>query len=197
MKNISLILIDPQLGFCSPQGSLGSWYGKSELSEIQKVIPNIKSALNESHRRHLVVSEYCIGQFTDGKTDHPLSNLCVPKVNDDCIVIDELSSMPYHSSTTKHEQSALSSSGFSSVIESDLEKGVRRFVLAGFLLEHCVQSTALDFLAKFPSKEAEVFICNDLVASRSEKYTNGIVSSVIADLSSKGIKFGLWSGIQP
>ena len=197
MKNLSMILIDPQVGFCSPEGSLGSRYGKSELSEIERVIPNIEKALNESNRRNLVVSEYSTGQFTDGDTHHPLANLCVPQVNDDCALIAELSSIQYHSSVTKHEKSALSSGEFISAIENDLQDEIRRFVLVGFLLEHCVQSTALDLLARLSGKEAEVIICSDLVASRSEKYTNGTVKSVMANLRNKGITVEPWSRIQP
>ncbi|MCP4337721.1 MAG: isochorismatase family protein [Desulfobulbaceae bacterium] len=120
-----------------------------------------------------------------------------PQVNNDCALIDELSSIQYHSSVTKHEQSALSSSEFSSVIENDLKDGIQRFVLAGFLLEHYVQSTALDLLARLSGKETEVIICSDLVASRSEKYANGIVKSVVSNLRNKGIAIEPWSRIQP
>ncbi len=182
-----MILIDPQVGFCSPEGSLGSLHGKSELSEIQRVIPNIKKALNESSRRNVIMSEYSTGQFTNGDTQHPLANLCVPHVNNDCALIGELSLIQYHSSVTKYEQSALSAGEFSAVIENDLKDGIQRFVLAGFLLEYCVQSTAL----------AEVIICGDLVASRSEKYANGTVKSVITNLRSKGITIEPWRKIQP
>ncbi len=192
-----MILIDPQVGFCSPEGSLGSLYGTSELSEIKRVIPNIKKALHESRRRHLIVSEYSTGQFTDGDTQHPLANLCVPQIHNDCALIDELASIQYHSSVTKYEQSALSSDEFSTVIENDLKDGVRRFVLAGFLLEHCVQATALDLLEKLSRKDTEVIICSDLVASRSKKYMNGIVTSVVTNLRNKGITIEPWNKIQP
>ncbi len=192
-----MILIDPQVGFCSPEGSLGSLHGKSELSEIQRVIPNIKKALNESSRRNVIMSEYSTGQFTNGDTQHPLANLCVPHVNNDCALIGELSLIQYHSSVTKYEQSALSAGEFSAVIENDLKDGIQRFVLAGFLLEYCVQSTALDLLTTLSGKGAEVIICGDLVASRSEKYANGTVKSVITNLRSKGITIEPWRKIQP
>jgi nicotinamidase-related amidase len=138
------------LDFCSPLGSLGLLHGADELREIGAVVPKISQALSESARRHLVLSEYSVGQFTDGDSKHPLSNLCVPHVNNDCRVIDQLAVQSYSSSTIKHEQSAVSSTGFCLVIEHDLKIGLKRFVLAGFLLEHCVQSTAVDLVAKFP-----------------------------------------------
>jgi len=196
MKDLSMVLIDPQVGFCSPMGSLGSLYGKAELSEIEDVIPNIIKALDDSGRRNLVVSEYRTGQFTEGDHQHPLANLCVPGLSDDCDLIGAISPIQFHSSSIKHEQSALSSDKFASVVENDLQSGIRRFVLVGFLLEHCVQSTALDLFDFLLGKEAEVFVCSDLVASRSEKYANGVVSSSISNLQKRGIQIEPWNRIQ-
>lgn len=196
MKYISMILIDPQVGFCSPSGSLGLKYGNEELSEIKKVIPNIKTAMEESYRRHIVKSEYVIGQFTGGDTGHALANLCVPQVNDDCHVIEELSSINYHSSITKFQQSALSSSDFGSEIEKDFEFGIRHFVIAGFLLDHCVKATAEDLCLKLSGNGAEVYVCSDLSATRLEKYTKGIVASTVEALNDKGIKYRSWESIQ-
>ena len=61
MKYLSMIVIDPQVGFCSSSGSLGLRYGGAELIEIVKVIPKIKMALDQSHRRFIVKSEYSMG----------------------------------------------------------------------------------------------------------------------------------------
>lgn len=196
MKYISMILIDPQVGFCSPSGSLGLKYGAEELSEIKKVIPNIKTALDESYRRHIVKSEYSVGQFTDGDTQHSLANLCVSQANDDCHVIDELSSISYHSSTIKRQQSALSSSAFCYEIEKDFKIGIRQFVIVGFLLEHCVKATAEDLCLKLSGNGAEVCVCSDMSAARLEKYTTGVVASTIAALNSKGVKYRSWQDIQ-
>lgn len=196
MKYISMILIDPQVGFCSPSGSLGLKYGNEELSEIRKVIPNIKTAMEESYRRHIVKSEYVVGQFTGGDTEHALANLCVPQVNNDCHVIEEFSSINYHSSTTKRQQSALSSSDFCSEVEKDFEIGIRRFVIAGFLLDHCVKATAEDLCLKLSGSGAEVYVCSDMSATRFEKYTKGIVASTVAALNDKGVKYRSWQSIQ-
>lgn len=195
MKHVSLILVDPQVGFCSPFGSLGLRYGAEELSEIDKVIPDIEMALNESHRRHLVKSEYSAGQFTDGDLEHTLANLCVPSVNDDCQVIEALSAINFHSSTTKHQQSAFSSKEFTAEIENDLEMGIRHFVVAGFLLEHCVISTAKDLSVRLSGSGAEVYVCSDLSASRLEKYTNGVVANIPDKLHDSGIQFKSWVSI--
>ena len=196
MKHVSLILIDAQVGFCTPTGSLGLAYCAEELSEIKKAIPNIKMALTESYRRHLVKSEYSEGQFTDGDLAHPLVNLCVPSVNYDCQVIDELSAIHYHSSTIKHQQSAMSCKGFRSEIEKDLELGIRHFVLAGFLLEHCVISTAMELSNHLSGSGAEVSVCSDLSASRLQKYSNGTVADTAKTLHESGIEFRSWQSIQ-
>ena len=195
MKYLSMIVVDPQVGFCSPSGSLGLNYGNAELAKVVKVIPNIKLALDLSHRRHVVKSEYSIGQFTEGDTEHALANLCVSRVNKDCNVIGELSFVSYNSSTIKHQPSALSAKAFFSEIESDLEIGVKHFVIAGFLLEHCVRATAVDLAAKLDGSGAEVFVCSDLPASRSEKYKNGVVTSTIETLSNHGVQYCKWQSI--
>ncbi len=196
MKNISLILIDPQAGFCSPTGSLALQYGREELREIEAVIPKINKAIEECTRRHLVVSEYLTGQFTNGDTKHPLSNLCVPETSRDCMLIEPLASASYHSYTVKNEQSAISSISFCSEIDHDLKAGIKYFVLSGFLFEHCVKSTAIDLASKLSGKSVEVIVCSDLVASRSQKYINGRVAEAANELRHNGVKFKPWHEIQ-
>lgn len=196
MKFISTIVIDPQVGFCARSGSLGRMHGCDELSKIEEIIPNIKSALKESHRRHLVFSHYTVGQFTNGDAEHPLAKICVPQENDDCDIIDELSAIDYHSSVVKHQQSALSSQKFCEEIEGDLKRGIKHFVVTGFLLEHCVRVTAEELKSRLSACGAEVFVGSDLSASRSEKYKNGIVVAAAGALNSSGIRFEPWQKIR-
>lgn len=192
MKNVSLILIDPQVGFCSPSGSLGLQYGVDELSRIEAVIPKIRAAMKEATRRHLVRSEYLAGQFTHGDLEHPLANLCVPNTNNDCDILEPLSTIDYHSMTVKQEQSAISSPAFCSEIERDINNGIKSFVLSGFLFEHCVATTALDLASMLAESGAEVAVCRDLVASRAQMYSNGIVDQTADELINNGIKIQLW-----
>ena len=195
MKNVSLIVIDPQVGFCSPSGSLGLSYGVQELSEIEKVIPNIQSALRDSYRRHLVISEYAVGQFTNGDLEHPLANLCVPSLSEDCDVLYEFASVHFDCLTTKHQQSAMFCADFRSAIEHDLAIGIRHFVVAGFLLDHCVKSTAVDLKDSVSLNGIKVSVCSDLSATRLEKYNNGVVSETMDRLRSLGIQFELWETV--
>jgi len=82
-------------------------------------------------------------------------------------------------------------------IEHDLKVGIKCFVLAGFLFEHCVQSTAVDLFAKLLKEGVEVVIARDLVASRSKKYLDGTVNSVFNKLAGQGLKISNWQSIHP
>jgi nicotinamidase-related amidase len=197
MNEISLILVDPQAGFCSRSGSLANYYGDKELTDIQETLSNLKQCLDEVARKHLVTSEYATAQFTDGNSQHPLANLCVPLVNLDCEIAAELEGIQFLSRHIKHEQSALSSIEFNSEIENDLESGVSHFVVTGFLFEHCVRATAQDLIAKVSGSSAHVSVCRDLSASRIEKYGNGEVEATIEKLLSLGVGYKSWQEIKP
>lgn len=197
MKNISFILIDPQVGFCSPTGSLGVEYGVGELKEIRRVIPNIEVALGESKRRHIVSASYSVAQCTNGDKNHGLADLCVPGINEDCEIIKEFTELKFNSSSIKHEHSAFSSQNFVSEIENDIKLGIRCFVVAGFLLEYCVKKTAEDLSKHLVHTNSKIFVCNDLSASRTDKYRNGIVESTLRNLKKNGIEVESWQRIQP
>ncbi len=172
-------------------------YGTKEIAEIQNVIPNIQEALKESRRRHLVKSEYSIAQFTNGNKDNKLAYLCVPDENNDCDVVREILLSEFHTCTVKHEQSALSSVEFLKEIKNDLKLGINKFVLCGFLIEHCVSATAIDLANTICSSGGEVYVCSDLVASRLEKYKTDVVASTIYELQENGVQFKPWESIQP
>jgi nicotinamidase-related amidase len=167
-------------------------HGTGELEHIERTIPKISMVLGECHRRHLVKSEYSVGQFTDGNSAHVLANLCVPGMNNDCEVISEFAGLEYHSHTTKNYPNALTSEGFLLELERDMELGVSRFVLAGFLLEHCVLATAEALRQRIPASECDVIVASDLCASRLAKYKNGVVTSAISTLRKAGIHYAEW-----
>ncbi len=197
MKDISITLVDPQVGFCLERGSLARRYGVSQLSEIGRAIPKIHYALMETNRRHLVKSEYAPGQFTEGDLNKDLSNLCVPYINDDCEILEELSNIEYSSITTKNQQSALSSNEYCREIEKDLVKGINSFVVSGFLLNHCVKQTAVELALKFRGMNPKVYVCSDLTAARLDKYKSGAVEETIAHFKSVGIEYVPWIKVQP
>jgi nicotinamidase-related amidase len=144
-----------------------------------------------------VTSEYYRAQFSEGNTQHPLANLCVPGENSDCDLAGNIAKLHFQSHNIKHAPSALSSDEFNSEIDNDLKEGVRTFVVAGFLLEHCVRWTAQELMVKVADYGATVCVCSNFSASRLEKYRNGEVESTIAALNSVGIGYDVWQSIKP
>jgi len=61
--------------------------------------------------------------------------------------------------------SALSANRFIAEIESDLRIGIKHFVIAGFLLEHCVLATALELADKLADTGGRLLVSSDLSAS--------------------------------
>jgi len=197
MSDYSIIIVDPQKGFCSDSGSLALIHDEAEFDEIRQSIPNILNATKEIGHCHLVKSEYISGQFTDGNLEHKLANLCVPNVNEDCDVIDEFIDTLFLSVSTKRQKSALSSEGFRATVDQDLADGVGCFIVAGFLLDHCVAKTAEDLSEYVRGHGARVFVCRDLSAARMQKYRNGVVDKTLARLDYLGVNVGCWSRIRP
>jgi nicotinamidase-related amidase len=195
MTKTSLILIDPQVGFCSASGSLARYYGYEEMSKINEALAKLEKALNEAQRTHLVTSQYFPGQFTDGDLGHPLASLCVPMANDDCKLVDRLVKINFNSHSTKNETSAMSCKEFKEQIEKDLNQGTRNFVISGFLFEHCVKTTALELWEIASTWNVDVYVSSDLTASRLTKYANGEVQATIDCLRSSGVGYEPWQSI--
>ena len=197
MSGYSIIIVDPQKGFCSDSGSLALVHDEAEFDEIRQSIPNILNATKEIARCHLVKSEYVAGQFTDGNFEHKLANLCVPNANQDCDIIDEFVDTLFLSVSIKRQQSALSSSSFRAVVDQDLADGVGCFIVAGFLLDHCVAKTAEDLSEYVKGRSARVLVCRDLSAARMQKYRNRVVAKPLPRLNRPGVNVGPWSSIPP
>jgi len=197
MRDYSIIIVDPQKGFCSDSGSLALAHDEFEFDEIRQSIPNILKATKEIARCHLVKSEYLAGQFTDGNLEHKLANLCVPNANEDCDVIGEFVDTLFASVSIKRQQSALSSKSFRAAVDQDLADGVSYFIVAGFLLDHCVAKTAEDLSEYVKGRGARVLVCRDLSAARTQKYRNGVVDKTLARLDYLGVNVGCWSSIRP
>lgn len=195
MSKLALIILDPLLGFCEPSGSLGQKYGRSELAEIQETIPRIRRAVEESERIHLVKSEYAKGKFTEGDLTDELSHLCVPTANQDCDVIRELSDIGFDTVSIKNEHSALSSNAFVDAIRQDIDSGIQGFVIAGFLLEHCVRTTAIDLRQYITNQCVRVVVCSNLSGSRVEKYRTGQVEKVFDELRQAGVEIDVWENL--
>ena len=88
-------------------------------------------------------SEYRPGQFTDGRLDAPLSELCVPGRNVDCEWADGLDTTRANTIITKQQMDAGEADGYHAVVERAVEDGTRQIVLTGFQLTTCVRASAL------------------------------------------------------
>jgi len=131
----------------------------------------------------LVRSDYKQGQFSEGA----LQYLCVPGVSSDCEIDECLTSFTFDFTFTKTEKSALSSQEFLDWLALSIAEGTSTYFLCGFLLEHCILSTAMELRDAVPST-SRVVVITDLVASRTSKYRiNDFLMNTLKQLSANGI----------
>lgn len=164
-----VLIIDPQVAFCSAVGSLSKAFGVSELSKISERLRNLEAFLESyPHRNELSVirSEYTPGQFTDGDLQHPYSQACVPGNAEDCTLSLSQSALKDVRVFTKHEESAASVPELIAMLRSGPLKEV---LVAGFLTTSCVRKTTLALRSELPQSIA-VGILEDLTASRASNY---------------------------
>lgn len=164
-----ILVIDPQVGFCEPKGSLSSSFGVSELAPITERLRNLEEFLvNYPTRSELCVikSEYTPGQFTGGDLNDPYSHACVPGYSDDCNLSLSPIALSHVQILTKHEESA---AAVPEIIEMLRVKTLKEILLAGFLTTSCVRKTAEVLRNVLPSLVA-VGVLEDLTASRASSY---------------------------
>lgn len=168
-----LIVIDAQKGFADPRGSLARAYGYDEI------LPGVE-ALAELHRflagcppRLEVVfvrSEYSPGQFTAGRLDHPLANLCVPTSNIDCEWADGLDVGRASQVVTKRQADAMDAPEYRALVERFLALGAGTVCVAGFQLTTCVKATAISTSATYRSQGVRVAVLKWLTGARASSY---------------------------
>ena len=201
IRTTSIIVVDPQVGFCDLNGSLAATYGANELEAIDQAMTAIASLAAPKDRTFnlvTVISEYERGQHSRGDRQHPLSGLCVPGLNQDCQFCRRISTTAFDASFIKSKKSALSSASFRDWLDDSLRAGVSRFIVCGVLLEHCVQETAIDLRQYVPSQKVEVTVCRDLVASRNAKYRGGdqsVVEEAFRALHTHGVQVQTWNAL--
>lgn len=166
------ILIDPQIGFAGPEGSLAKAYGAEEIESNRRILERIQAAVSESAgwmEWTLVFSEYRPGQFTGDDLAHPLRYLCVPGQGMDCSIAPPIEPTCFSDHHRKTEPSALHSGAFVEWVDRKVREGITTFVLAGLLAEHCVIQTAIDLAAYLRNTATEVVLGSDLIATRRAK----------------------------
>ena len=187
------VVIDAQRAFVDSQGSLARAYG---LDEIRPSIEALARLRPELARRRgaspvvLVRSEYCSGQFTDGRLDLPLTHLCVPGRNVDCEWADGLETTNA-SIITKQQMDAGETDAYRTAIDAAVRNGCRQIVLTGFQLTTCVRATALTTVRLVGGTGARVVVAGDLVGARASSYlpttTGSRVDATWRELRAAGV----------
>ena len=169
-----LVVIDAQRAFVDPAGSLARAYGIDEVRPSIDALARLRAFLERSAARtHCVFvrSEYRPGQFTDGRLDDPLSELCVPGRNVDCEWAVGLNATRAGAIITKQQMDAGETDGYRAVVERAIEDGVRQIVLTGFQLTTCVRASALTTIALVSGRGPRVVVAEALTGARASSYT--------------------------
>ncbi len=168
-----LVVIDAQRAFVDPAGSLTRAFGVAE----------VQPGIDAFHRlcRHLgtraaaesaifVRSEYSPGQFTGGRLDHPMAELCVPGRNVDCEWATGVAIAGSDHVVTKHHADACESAAFRVAIDQIVAAGARHIVLAGFQFTTCVAASALSTWQAVQGRGVSVAVLEHLTGARASSY---------------------------
>lgn len=195
------VVIDAQRAFVDPEGSLARAYGFDELRPSIEALARLRMELAQWHSARPVVfvrSEYRAGQFTDGRLDHPLTNLCVPGRNVDCEWADGLETSRA-SIITKTQMDAAEANAYRDLIERAARDRIRQIVLTGFQLTTCVRATALTTVRLLQGTGIRVVVADDLVGARASSYlqtnTGSRVDATWRELRAAGIVVA--AGVSP
>ena len=171
-----LIVIDAQKAFAHPNGSLARAYGYDEIQPGVEALAELRRFLAEcppSLEAVFVRSEYSPGQFTGGRLDHPLANLCVPTSNIDCEWADGLDVGRASWVVTKRQADAMDSPEYRELVERSVALGAGTVCFAGFQLTTCVKATAISTSAAYRSQGVRVAVLKWLTGARASSYRPG------------------------
>ena len=127
--------------------------------------------------RVFVRSEYRRGQFTGGRLDHPLADLCVPGRNLDCEWAAGLDTARAGAIITKQQADAGETEAYRTVVERAVRDGVRQIVLTGFQLTTCVMASALATVGLVGARGARVVVAEALAGARASSYVQTATGS--------------------
>ena len=168
-----LVVIDAQRAFVDPAGSLARAYGLDEVQPGVNALARLLAYLEQegtSTDAVFVRSEYRPGQFTDGRLDDPLANLCVPGRNVDCEWATGLDTTRASTIITKRQADAGEADAYRAIVERAVREGTRRIVLAGFQFTTCVRTSALTTLGLVSGSRTEVVVAEALAGARASSY---------------------------
>jgi nicotinamidase-related amidase len=190
-----LVVIDAQRAFVDPAGSLTRAFGAAEVQPGVEAFSRLCRHLGvrgADERTIFVRSEYTPGQFTAGRLDHPMADLCVPGRNIDCEWAAGLGIADDDRIVTKYQADACESEAFHATIDRSVAEGARHIVLAGFQLTTCVAASALSTWKAVRERGVSVAVLEPLTGARASSYlrdTSGLsrVEATRHHLTSAGI----------
>jgi nicotinamidase-related amidase len=168
-----LVVIDAQRAFVDPAGSLARAYGIDEVRPSIEALARLRAYMERCAARTqwvFVRSEYRPGQFTDGRLDDPMSELCVPGRNVDCEWAAGLDTTRARTIITKQQVDAGETDGYRAVVEQAIRDGARKIVLTGFQLTTCVRASALTTMGVVTGSGTRVVVAEALAGSRASSY---------------------------
>ena len=137
--------------------------------------------------------EYRPGQFTNGRLDVPLSELCVPGRNIDCEWAEGLDTTRANTIVTKRQVDAGEADGYRAVVERAVQDRTRQIVLTGFQLTTCVRTSALTTIALVRGRGPRVMVSEALAGARASSYvrtaTGSRVEATRRELRAAGVVF--------
>ena len=175
-----LIVIDAQRAFVDPAGSLARTYGIDEVQPCVTALERLRTHLRQcaaDTRLLFVRSEYRPGQFTEGRVDHPMADLCVPGRNVDCDWAVELETTRASTVITKQQADAGETEAYRFVIERALRDGTRHIVFTGFQLTTCVSASALTTVGLVRGYGTRVMVAETLTGARASSYVQTAAGS--------------------
>src|SRR5262245_51334599 len=141
-----LVVIDAQRAFVDPAGSLMRAFGAVEVQPGIEAFGRLRrhlAARGAAERTIFVRSEYSPGQFTGGRLDHPMANVCVPGRNVDCEWAAGLAVTGTDHVVTKYHADASEADAYRVAIDRAVAAGASRIVIAGFQFTTCIEASAL------------------------------------------------------
>ncbi|RIA47662.1 cysteine hydrolase family protein [Dichotomicrobium thermohalophilum] len=189
------MVIDPQVGFCSPDGSLARKYGLEETATLHRAAARLTAFLErlpDDVAVVLVTSRYAPGQFAPGDAADPLHGLCLPGANTDCALIAGLNPRPHWYRVDKPCMDAWKAPAFRSCVDRLKRDGRHTFLIIGFILTSCVRKAVLGFFEPASGAGTDrVILLEDLTGSRSSSHAvcaegPSRVRAVTSELSAAG-----------
>jgi nicotinamidase-related amidase len=172
----ALVVIDAQRAFVDPGGSLVRTHGSDEAAPGLDAFHRLRDVLNRRRATAPTIyvrSEYRPGQFTDGRLDDGMANVCVPGRNCDCDWADGIDIGPHDIVVTKHHADAGETAAYRETIEEAVRGGATCIAIAGFQFTTCVAASAVSTAAMVRGRGVRVAVIEPLTGSRASSHVPG------------------------